>query len=132
MWKELGDELNNSILYLTNLKNNHAKKDLGLAYSQGNLAAYPPIIEGIARYLLIQYPNNKSTNQRDDKMGDKKKEDNPKSEDKDNNMVDTVDAHVEDTTTTEESTLPNRGATREAILPNYTHTHTHTHTNVKN
>ena len=41
-------------------------------------------------------------------MGDKKKGDEPKSEDKDSNTGGTTGAHVEDTTTTEESIPPSR------------------------
>ena len=47
-----------------NSKNETAKKDLWLAYSQGNHTAYPPNIELAARYLTTQYPNIKSGNQR--------------------------------------------------------------------
>ena len=74
MWEERGDGLNKTMLYLMNLKNKHAKKDLHLAYSQANLTAYPSPIKGMARYLLTQYPNNKPTNQRDDKKGIKRRE----------------------------------------------------------
>ena len=50
-WEKRGDELNKIILYLMNLENKHAKKDLHLAYSQGNLVAHSPSIKGMARYL---------------------------------------------------------------------------------
>ena len=63
VWEERGYQLNIAILYLMNLKNKNAKKDLCLAYSQGNMTTYPPIIKGKARYLSTQYPNNKSTHQ---------------------------------------------------------------------
>ena len=43
-------------------------------------------------------------------MGDKKKGDDPKSKDKDNKTGATAGAHVEDTTTLEESTAPSGGA----------------------
>ena len=92
-----------------NLKNKHAKKVLRLAYSQGNKTAYPPNIEGMARYLSTKYPNNKPTNQRNGKKGDTNKEDDPKSEDKDSNTGNIAGAHVGDTTTTEESTAPSGG-----------------------
>jgi len=59
LWEQRADEANQSMLYLMNLKNNIAKKDLHLAYSQGNNTAYPPNIESMARYLSTQYPNNK-------------------------------------------------------------------------
>ena len=68
-WGERGDELYKSMLCLMNSKNKHAKKDLRLAYSQGNLMTYPSTIERIARYLLTQYPNNKPINQRNGKKG---------------------------------------------------------------
>ena len=109
-WEERGDELTKAIPYLMNSKNEHAKKDLCLAYSQGNMTAYPPNIKAMARYLSTQYPNNKPANQRNGKNGDKNKGDYPKSKDKNSNMGDTTGAHVGDTTTIEESTAPSGGA----------------------
>ena len=91
-----------------NKKNETGKKDLCLAYSQGNNTAYLPNIEAMARYLSTQYSNNKPANQCEGKKGDKKKGDESKSKDKDSNMGGTAGAHVEDTTTTEESTVPSR------------------------
>ena len=73
VWEQRADELNQSMLYLMNSKNELAKKDLRLAYSQGNNTAYPPNIESMARYLSTQYPNNKPANQRGGKMGDRRK-----------------------------------------------------------
>ena len=84
----------------------NAKKDLCLAYSQGNNTAYLSNIKSMARYLSTQYSNNKPTNQRRGKKGDKRKGDDSKSEDKDSNTGGTAGAHVEDTTTLEESTPP--------------------------
>ena len=57
------------MLYLINTKNGNAKKDLRLAYSQGNMTVYPPTFKGMARYLSTQYPNNKSAHQHDGKGG---------------------------------------------------------------
>ena len=62
----------------------------------------------MARYLSTQYPNNKPANQRGGKKGNKKKGDGSKSEDNTSITGNTADAHVEDITTTEESTVPNR------------------------
>ena len=73
VWEERSDELNKAMLYLMNLKNDRAKKDLHLAYSQGNMTAYPTTIKGMARYLSKQYPNNKLTNQRRGKKKIKEK-----------------------------------------------------------
>ena len=106
MWEQRADELNQSMLFLMNLKNNIAKKDLRLAYSQGNNIAYPTNIGKMARYLSTQYPDNKPANQGGSKKGDKKKGNNSKSEDKDSNIGGTTGVHVEDATTTEESTAP--------------------------
>ena len=64
VWEQRADELNQSMLYLMNSKNKLAKKDLSLAYSQGNNTAYPPNIESMARYLSTQYSNNKPAHQR--------------------------------------------------------------------
>ena len=63
VWELRADALNQAMLFLMNSKNETAKKDLYLAYSQGNSSAYPTIIEAMARYLSTQYPNNKPTNQ---------------------------------------------------------------------
>ena len=49
-----------------------AKKDLHLAYSQGNSTVYSINIKAMAKYLSTQYPNNKPANQRGGKKGDKK------------------------------------------------------------
>ena len=46
------------------------KINLHLAYSQGNMMAYPPNIKAMARYLSTQYPNNKPANQHNGKKGD--------------------------------------------------------------
>ena len=56
-----------------NSKNENAKKDLHLAYSQGNITAYPSDFESMAKYLSTQYVNNKPANQRGGKKGDKRK-----------------------------------------------------------
>ena len=93
-----------------NSKNKTAKKDLRLAYSQGNHTAYPPDIEAAARYLSSQYPNTKPANQRKGKKGNKRTGDDTKSEDKDSNTGDTTGAHVEDTATNENTTAPSGGA----------------------
>ena len=61
----------------------------------------------------------KAYNQRGDKKEDKQKGDESKSEDKDSNTGGTAGAHVENTTTTEESTVsnsaPNIGACMSEI-----------------
>ena len=78
------------------------------------MTTYPPIIKGMARYISTQCPNNKPAHQRNGKKRDRKKEDDPKSEDKDSNKDATTGAHVEDTTTPEESTAPSKGASISA------------------
>ena len=55
------------MLLLLNLKNDNAKKDLHLAYSQGNKTAYPLNLESIARYLLSMYSIKSANNPRDKK-----------------------------------------------------------------
>ena len=108
VWEQRADELNQSMLFLMNSKNETTKKGLRLTYSQGNSTACPPNIKAMARYLSTQYPNNKPANQRGGKKGDKKKGDDSKSEDKDSSTGGTAGEHVEDTTTTEEFTAPSR------------------------
>ena len=49
VWEERDDELNKAMINLMNSKNKLTKKDLHLACSQGNMMAYPPNIEAIAR-----------------------------------------------------------------------------------
>ena len=97
------------MLYLMNLKNKTAKKNLCLAYSKGNNTAYPTNIKLAARYLSTQYPNNKPTNQRGGNKGNKRKGDDSKSENKDSNTVGTAGSHVEDTTINEDTTAPSGG-----------------------
>jgi len=106
------------MLFLMNSKNDNANNDLHLAYSQGNMTAYPPTIELMARYLSTQYPNKNSANQRDGKKGDRsgKKGDDQKSEDKDSNTGATTGAHVGNTTPPDESTAPSRGASMDAHI----------------
>ena len=55
VWDHRANELNQSMLFLINSKDKNAKKDLPLAYSQGNNTAYPLNIEAMARYLSTQY-----------------------------------------------------------------------------
>ena len=98
------------MFYLMKSKNKNTKKDLRLAYSQGNNTAYPTDIESVARYLSTQYPNNKPTNQHEANKGNKRKGDDKKSEEKDSNTGGTAGAHVEDTTTNENTTAPSERA----------------------
>ena len=86
-----------------NSKNEMAKKDLQLTYSQGNQTAYPTNIESAAWYLTTQYPNIKSGKQRKNQQ---KKADDPKSEEKDNATTGTTGAHVEDSATSQDNTAP--------------------------
>ena len=69
MWEKRDKKLNKKMFCLMNSKNKNTKKDLCLAYSQGNLTTYPPTIKGMARYLSTQYPNNKPTHQHNGKRG---------------------------------------------------------------
>ena len=82
VWELRANELNQAIIFLMNLKNQTGKKNLRLAYSQGNNTAYPINTKAMARYLSTQHSNNKLANQRGGKKGDKKKGDASKSEDK--------------------------------------------------
>ena len=63
VWELRANALNQAMLFLMNLKNKTAKKDLCLAYSQGNSTTYPTDIKAMSRYLSTQYPNNKPANQ---------------------------------------------------------------------
>ena len=48
VWEKRADALNQAMIYVMNSKNKTAKKDLRLAYSQGNNTAYPTNIEAAA------------------------------------------------------------------------------------
>ena len=111
IWEEKVDALNKAMLLLMNSKNNNAKKDLHLAYSQGNKLAFSLNVESMARYLLPMY-NIKSINNHHNKKGNKnrKKGDEPKSEDKDNNNIGTTGAHVGETTMPQDSNAPSNGS----------------------
>ena len=63
VWELRADALNQSMIYLMNSKNEIAKKDLCLAYSQENYTVYLDTIKAAAWYLSTQYPNNKPGNQ---------------------------------------------------------------------
>ena len=110
VWEQKADALNQSIIYLMNSKNENAKKDLHLAYPQGNYTACPLNIEAAAWYLSTQYPNTTPANQCGSNKGDKRKGDDSKSEDKDNTTGGTAGVHVEDTTTNKNTTTPIGGA----------------------
>ena len=71
VWEERGDALTKSMLFLMNLKNDNAKKDLHLAYLQGNKRAYPLSVEAMARYMSTQYPSKNSGHQRKGKKEDR-------------------------------------------------------------
>ena len=116
VWEQIGDDMTLSMLFLMNSKNDNTKKDLHLAYSQGNITAYPPTIKVMARYLSSQYPNKNSAPQREGKKEDRnrKKGDDPKAGDKDNNTTGTAGAHDWDTTTPEDSNASSGGASKGA------------------
>ena len=94
-----------------NPKNNNVKKNLRLAYSQGNKAAYPLNLESMARYLSSMY-SIKSANNPSDKQGDKngKKGGEPRSEDRDNIITGSAGAHVGEITTPKESNAPSNAS----------------------
>ena len=100
------------MLLLLNSKNNNANNGLCLAYSQGNKAARLLTAKAMTRYMLIQYPNKNQGHQRNSKKKDinRKKEDDPKSQDKDNNTTGTACAHVKDVTMPEDSIAPSGGS----------------------
>ena len=70
VWELRADVLHPAMLFFVNSKNKTAKKDLRMAYSQGNSTAYPTNIKAMARYLSTQYSSNKPANQRGGKKRD--------------------------------------------------------------
>ena len=69
MWEERGDAVTKAMLLLLNSKNDKAKKDLCLAYSQRNKTAYPLTANAMVRYMSTQYPNKNPGHQRNGKWG---------------------------------------------------------------
>ena len=51
-WEEKADDLAKAICLLLNSKNKAAKKDLRLAYAQGNHSSCPKTMEKMVRFLL--------------------------------------------------------------------------------
>ena len=51
IWEAKGDASTKAMLLLMNSKNDAAKKDLRLLYSQGNKKTYPETAKLMARYL---------------------------------------------------------------------------------
>ena len=111
LWEAKGDASTKAMLLLMNSKNDAAKKDLRLSYSQGNKKAHPRTAKSMARYLLTQY-NNKVPNNPRDKKGDRnsKKGDDSKSEDSNTTTTGTAGAHVGEVTAPQDSTAPSKGA----------------------
>ena len=105
-----GDASTNTMLLLMNSKNNAAKKDLRLLYSQEKKTAYLVTAEEMARYLSAQYSNKVPNNPRN-KSGDRnsKKDDDSKSEDSNTTTTGTTGAHVGEVTTPQDSTAPSEG-----------------------
>ena len=110
VWEKKGDDSVKTMLLIMNSKNDAAKKDLRLSYSQGNTKAYPETVKAMARYLSTQY-NNKVTNNPRDKKGGRysKKSDDSKPEDSNTTTSGTAGAHIEGTTP-QDSTAPSEGA----------------------
>ena len=69
VWKKSGDDLTKPMLFLMTLKNDNAKKDLRLAYSQENTTVHLPTIKAMARYQSTQYSNKNSAHQRKNRKG---------------------------------------------------------------
>ena len=109
-WEKKGDDSVKAMLLFVNSKNDAAKKNLRLSYSQRNKKAYPETVESMARYLLTQY-NNKSTNNPRNKKGGRnlKKSEDSKPEDSNTTTSGTTGAHIEGTTP-QDSTAPSEGA----------------------
>ena len=107
IWEAKGDASTKVMLLLMNSKNDAAKKDLHLSYSQGNKIAYPITAKSMARYLLTQY-NNKVPNNLGDERRDRnsKKGDDGKSEDSNTTTMGTTGTHVGKVTTPQDSTAP--------------------------
>ena len=109
IWERKGDACTKAMLILMNSKNDAAKRDLRLSYSQGNKKAYPDTEEAMARYLSTQYSNKPANNQRDKKGKNSKKGDDTKTEPSDTSTSGTAGAHVGETATPKDTTVPSEG-----------------------
>ena len=58
IWEEKGDASTKAMLLLMNSKNDNAKKDLRLLYSQGNKSAYAVSAEAMSTQDSNKAPNN--------------------------------------------------------------------------
>ena len=106
LFADRGDVFTKAMLCLLNSKNNNAKKDLCLSYSQGNKSAYPTTPKAKARYLSTQYPNKTISHQHKKRDKNGKKGDYSKPENKDNNTKGTAGVHTGEVTTSEDPTIP--------------------------
>ena len=97
-----------------NSKNEPAKKDLRLAFAQGNHSAYPDTIETMSRFLYLQYknkninPNNNPCDKEGDKNG--KKGDEAELEHNDNNNAGTAGASFGEMTASQDSSTTSNGS----------------------
>ena len=108
-WERKGDACTKAMLILMNSKNDAAKRDLRLSYSQGNKKAYPETEESMARYLSTQYSNKLANNPRDKKGKNSKKGDDTKTEPSNTSTSGTAGAHVGETATPKDTTVPSKG-----------------------
>ena len=74
MWEKKGNDLTVAMLWLSNSRNENMKRELRLAYSQGNTDCYPTDPEKMARLAASQYimsaPRNANNKQRNGQNGD--------------------------------------------------------------
>ena len=111
LWEAKGDASTNAMLLLMNSKNDAAKKDLCLLYSQGNKKAYPETAKLMARYLSTQYNNKVPNNPRDKKRDrNSKKGDDSKPDNSNTTTSGTAGAHVGEATAPQDSTASSKGA----------------------
>ena len=84
IWEEKVDAQTKALLFLMNSKNKIVKKDIRLAFAQGNHSAYLDTIKSMMRFPSSQYNIKNVNNNPCDKKRDKngKKSDEAKSEKK--------------------------------------------------
>ena len=134
-WEEKADDLGKAMILLMNSKNEAAKKDLRLAYAQGNHSEYPSTMEKMARFILSQYKNkniNPNNNPREKKWDkNRKKGDEAKSEDKDYNNTGTAGTHVEETSADQDAGATSDGSSIGAHVSDVTKTNVPSTQNVQ-
>ena len=107
-WEQIYDDLVLTMLFLNNLRNEEAKKDLRRSYANGNINAYQTKLKKMARLLSSQYPITKGQNKKPPYKNNDRGKTKGKGSDTDSNKDDSgnllAGAHTTDGTKNPSST----------------------------